>query len=78
MDLGVANRAGRVVEQDAERAGAKIQPAQTPPCAVEFLVRVLGVVAEVLVPVTSGAALARAEDDFLDANVRRPRLGAGC
>jgi len=63
VHLRVANRAGRVVEQDLNHTAANVQPAQTPPGAVELLARVLRVVAEVLVPVTAGAGLARATSD---------------
>jgi hypothetical protein len=73
--LRIANRALGVVEQNADRTCANVQSTQAPPGAVELLARVLGVVAEVLVPMTAGAGLASAEDDLLDADVRRCRLG---
>lgn len=73
MDLGVANGAGLVFEQDGQAAGGQIKAAKAPLRSVDLLARVECVVTEVFVPMAAGAGLADGKDDF----GRQVRLGRG-
>ena len=66
MDLRVADGTLVVVEEDAELSCSNVQPAQLAHRAKELLVFVVGVIAEVLVPVAACAGLASGEDDFVN------------
>ena len=66
VDLRVADGTLPVVEEDAEPSCSNVQSAQLAHRAKELLVFVVGVIAEVLVPVAACAGLAGGEDDLID------------
>ena len=66
MDLGVADAAARVIEQGSELVGGEVQAVELgafPPC---LAIRVVGVIAEVGIPMAVGLVqLARGEDEVV-------------
>jgi hypothetical protein len=67
VHLGVANRAFVVFQQDSDLPRGDVEPAQTPFCPIELLIFVMGVVAEVFVPMSASAGLPAGKDNLLNA-----------
>jgi hypothetical protein len=73
MHLGIANRTASVIEQNSNLSVADVQPAQATLGCIGLFVFILGVVAEVLVPVAAYARLPAGENNLFNTDLGRSR-----